>query len=132
MKVVILDDSLSMRMMIEAYLEDLGVQEGEIFSFEKGEDALEFIEKEHANIVFSDMYMPTMDGPEFVKLLLTSHPHLAGALFIISGEEDHGNLKSMKAAGGKRFIKKPIDVNRFNHFVFAEIAKIRVQEEMFG
>lgn len=131
MKVVVLDDSLSMRMMIEAYLEDLGVRDNEIFSFEYGQDALDFIEKEHANIVFSDMYMPKMDGPEFVQKLLKQHPHLASTLFIISGEEDRENLKAMKNSGGKRFIKKPIDINRFNHFVFAEIAKIRVQEEMF-
>lgn len=131
MKIVILDDSLSMRMVIEAYLEDLGVHDDEIFSFAKGSDALAFIEKEHPHIIFSDMYMPEMDGPEFVGKLLKKYPHLSASLFIISGEDDQNNLQEMKKAGGKRFIKKPIDINRFNHFVFAEIAKIRLQEEMF-
>jgi len=131
MKIVILDDSLSMRMIIEAYLEELAVPDNAIYSFERGQDALDFIDKEAVHIVFSDMYMPSMDGPIFVKKLLDKHPHLAASLFIISGEDSQEKLKIMKDAGGKRYIRKPIDVKHFNHYVKAEITKIRLQEKIF-
>lgn len=40
MKIIILDDSFTVRMIIESFLEDLGVREDEIHSFENGFDAL--------------------------------------------------------------------------------------------
>ncbi|NOQ30819.1 MAG: response regulator [Helicobacteraceae bacterium] len=123
MIVVILDDSMTVRLTIEAYLDELGVDECDIFSTDDGEEALEYISEHGADIIFSDLYMPKMDGELFVDNLLRIDPKLVSRLFVISGVEDNSEFDSVKKAGAKRFIKKPINREHFNHFVKPEILK---------
>jgi two-component system, chemotaxis family, chemotaxis protein CheY len=123
MKIIILDDSFTVRMIIEALLEDLGVQENEIFPFENGFDALKFIEANGADIVFSDINMPKMDGYIFAFKLFQIRRDLQNSFFAISGDETRESYRRMKQLGVHRFIKKPIDTERFNHFLVPEINK---------
>ena len=123
MKIVILDDSFTVRLTLEAILEDLGVEEDELYSFEDGYKALEFIESNEVDIIFSDVNMPIMSGVEFVTKLISYNKELAQNLFIISGIEEIAGLREIKQAGAKRFLKKPFSVEIINHFLKYEIAK---------
>ena len=125
MKIVILDDSLTVRMIIESFLEDFGVEDDEIFSYENGYDAVEFIKQNGADIVFSDINMPKMDGYEFAKLVFEYNPDLKSSFFAISGDESPESYLSMKKIGVQRFLKKPINDTHFKHFVLPEIQKRR-------
>lgn len=125
MKIIILDDSMTIRMIIESFLEDLGVEDDEMFSFEDGHKALEFIEENGADIVFSDINMPLMSGYEFAQKALSKYKHLQNSFFAISGDENRESFKKMKESGVKRFLKKPINITHFNHFIKPEIAKIK-------
>ena len=129
MKIVILDDSLTVRMILESHLEDLGLKEEEIFSFESGVDALDFIDKNGVDIVFSDINMPLMSGYEFAKKLFVNNPHLQNSIFAISGDESRESFIKMKDIGVHRFIKKPIKVEHFHHYIKPEILKRRAMEE---
>ncbi len=132
MKIIILDDSLTVRMTVEALLEDLGVHEEEVFSFEEGAEALMHIEEHGAELVFTDMHMPGLSGYDFVKRLLHVRPELSSSLFVISGEEEKGAVFKMKEVGAYRFMKKPLNLEYFKHFVLPEIARIRVKEKQNG
>lgn len=125
MKIIILDDSFTVRMIIEAFLEDLGVLEDEIFGFEDGYKALKFINENGADIVFSDINMPIMDGYQFAESLFESRKDLQNAFFAISGDETREAYRKMKAVGVHRFLKKPIDDKHFNHFVQHLVQKHR-------
>jgi len=114
---------MTIRMIIESHLEDLGITEEEIFSFDNGEDALDFIDKNGADIVFSDINMPQMSGYTFVEKLLETHKELRKSIFVISAEENRENYMKMKKLGVHRFIKKPIDSRYFHHFIKREIHK---------
>ena len=129
MKIIILDDSMTIRMILEAYLEDLGVNEDEIFSFENGVDALIFISKNGADIVFSDINMPQMSGYRFAKEVFKILPELKSSFFAISGDENRESFMKMKDNGVHRFLKKPINTEYFRHFVQPEILKRRGNEE---
>ncbi|MEA2100262.1 MAG: response regulator [Campylobacterota bacterium] len=129
MKIIILDDSLTIRMILESYLEDLGVKEECIFSFENGIDALSFIEENGADIVFSDINMPTMSGYEFASTLFSTNPELKKSFFAISGDENRESYLKMKENGAHRFLKKPINSEHFNHFVEPEIIKCKMMEK---
>jgi CheY-like chemotaxis protein len=120
---VVLDDSLVIRMTIEAFLEDLGVDEEHIYSFDDGNKALEFIKKNENVLIFSDINMPKMNGIMFTDELLKISNNFIASLFIVSGEESSEGLIAVKDAGAKRFIKKPIDKRQFVHFVKPEIEK---------
>ena len=123
MKIVVLDDSMTIRMIVESFLEDLGVNEEEIFLFENGYEALDFIKTNGADIVFSDINMPYMDGYEFAELVFKVIPTLKSSFFAISGEESRESYSKMKKSGVRRFLKKPISVENFKHFVLPEIKK---------
>ena len=125
MKIIILDDSYTVRMIIESFLEDLGIQEDEMFSFENGHDALKFIEEKGADIVFSDINMPVMDGYQFAFSLFKIRKDLQNAFFAISGDETRESYRRMKMLGVHRFLKKPIDAEHFNHFLAHKIQKLR-------
>ena len=130
MKIIILDDSFTVRIIIESFLEDLGVNEEEIVSLENGFDALEYIRNNGADIVFSDVNMPKMDGYEFASSLFKIRKDLQNSFFAISGDETRESYRKMKKIGVHRFLKKPIESDHFNHFLIPEINKRRAMEEL--
>jgi CheY-like chemotaxis protein len=132
MKIVILDDSLTIRMTVEALLEDLGVKEEEIYSFDDGQEALKFILNCGADIIFSDINMPKMTGCVFAQKLFEQCADLKKSFFVMSGEESNEQYTKMRSIGAKRFIKKPIDSEYFNHFIAPEIQKRRAFEELLN
>jgi len=132
MKIVVLDDSITIRLIIETFLEELGVQEDEIFLFENGYEALDFIKTNGADIVFSDINMPYMDGFEFAELVFKVIPSLKNSFFAISGDENRESYLKMKKSGVHRFMKKPIDHNYFKHFILPEILKRRDKKEVIN
>ncbi len=117
-------------MIIESFLEDLGVNEEEIVSLENGFDALEYIRNNGADIVFSDINMPKMDGYEFASSLFKIRKDLQNSFFAISGDETRESYRKMKKIGVHRFLKKPIESDHFNHFLIPEINKRRAMEEL--
>lgn len=124
MKIIIVDDSTTIRMILESHLEDLGVHEDQIHSFENGFSALEYIYENGADIVFTDINMPILDGFEFAKMLYIRFPELKKTMFAISGDESKESYQKMKEIGVRRFLKKPINVEHFIHFIQPEILKI--------
>jgi len=125
MKIIILDDSMTIRMILESYLEDLGVKDDEIHLFANGYEALNFIKINGADIVFSDINMPDMSGYEFAMLVLEVYPELKRSFFAISGDENRESFIKMKNSGVHRFLRKPINSEYFRHFVQPEILKRR-------
>ena len=131
MKIVVLDDSPTIQMFIESYLEELGVDENEVFAFDSGFEALKFIKNHGADIIFSDINMPKMSGYDFARKLFIMKPQLRSSFFAISGDESRESYMKMKRNGARRFIKKPINIDHFNHFVAPEIMKRRKLEQIF-
>ncbi|MBE0497892.1 MAG: response regulator [Campylobacterales bacterium] len=129
MKIVVLDDSTTVLLTMEALLEELGVKEEEMFLFNDGQGALDFIEQNGADIIISDIQMPGMDGFAFVQKLLAVSRRFVSTLFVVSAYENFRDIDRMKGIGAKRFIKKPINAKLFNHFVAPEIAKCRVRKK---
>jgi len=96
MNIVIVDDSLTIRLTIEALLEDLGVDESSIHSFENAHHAIAYIEENKADIIISDMYMPEMDGFEFAEKIFALSQKYRAIFFVVSGEENYEAYKKMK------------------------------------
>jgi len=128
MKIIVLDDSTTIRMILESFLEDLGVKEGEIFLFDNGYKALDFIKTNGADVVFSDINMPYMDGYEFASLVFAIVPELKNSFFAISGDENRESFMKMKKSGVHRFLKKPINSEHFKHFIEPIVLKSRMFE----
>jgi len=132
MKIIILDDSQTIRRMIESHLEELEILENEIYSFDNGDDALAFIQVHGVNIVFFDTDMPKIDALKFTTEFFEIHPDLKKNFFVITTDENPTTLHALKNLGVKRFLNKPIDAEQFNYIVKKEIIKIHLDAKSYS
>jgi len=124
MTIIILDKSSTVRTKIIDLLEDENFEDLDINEFEDAELAYDFITDNNADLIISSIETDGMDGVAFVELLLRNYPTLVSRLFIITSQKDSEHFSEIKDVGAKRFIKKPINKESFNHFVIPEIKKI--------
>ena len=69
MKVLVIDDSKAMRMIVKRSLDQGNIPDLEIIEAENGRHGLEVIHAESPDVVFSDWNMPEMNGIELLKAL---------------------------------------------------------------
>lgn len=69
MKILIVDDSRAMRMVIKAMMREAGIRGAEIVEAADGAEAFEKAEAESPDLVISDWNMPNMSGIEFLQKL---------------------------------------------------------------
>jgi len=126
MKIAIVDDSLSVRMMISISLEELGVQEDEVKEFVTAVDALKDFSENYYDLIFCDLHMPEMDGFELIQKISENLEHLKDTkIVMVTGEEDISYKEKFKNHGIHNFIKKPIHPPVFMHHIKPMIEKIR-------
>ena len=126
MNIVVLDDSFTVRLTVEALLEDLGVAEDDIHSFESASLALEHIKENPPHLILSDLYMPEMNGDTFAKMVFEINQKYRAIFFLMSGEEDYTEYTKLKKIGITKFIKKPLEAKRFKHFIHHVIRRYEV------
>src|SRR5215212_6665848 len=66
-KLLIVDDEVHIRMLIEQTLEELEDEGVSFLTAENGEQALEIIQAENPQLVFLDVMMPKMNGMEVCR-----------------------------------------------------------------
>lgn len=126
MKIAIVDDSSSVRMMISLCLEDLDVQENEIFEFASAIEALKDFSQNYYDLIFCDLHMPQMDGYELIKTIYTKFPNFESSrIVMVSGEEDASYKKILKEFDVHHFIKKPIQPSIFIHHIKPLVEKVK-------
>ena len=69
MKILIVDDSKAMRMIVTRTLRQAGYGDHEFLEAENGLDGLAMVESASPDIVLSDWNMPEMSGIEFLQAL---------------------------------------------------------------
>lgn len=68
-KILVVDDSRSMRMIVKRTLRQAGFGDHEITEADNGQDALEQISGSIPDLILSDWNMPVMDGFELLQAL---------------------------------------------------------------
>jgi two-component system alkaline phosphatase synthesis response regulator PhoP len=68
-KILIVDDEVNNRLLLEEILEDFKEQGVEILLAEDGKRALDIIISERPNLVFLDIMMPTINGYEVCNIV---------------------------------------------------------------
>lgn len=104
-KILIVDDSAAMRMMITASLQD---SEFEVVGAAKdGQQALQLYKDTTPDLVLLDIVMPGMSGEETLGHIMALDKNAVVVMASSMGTEDavQGALK----AGAKNFLQKPID-----------------------
>ena len=124
MTILVLDASATVRSKIESLLIATDIDNLDICQFEDGESAIDFIDSNDVDIIFSGIEIKGIDGVSFADLILRGKPEMVPRLFIVTSQTNTTHLEEIKEVGAKRFIKKPISDEYFNHFVIPEIKKL--------
>lgn len=105
--VLIVDDSMIVRKVIQRAIELSGADIGEIHQAVNGQDALDQIATKSVDIMFADINMPVMDGVEMVgemakKGLVEDIP-----VVIVSTDRSEVRMQQLKAHGVREYLNKP-------------------------
>lgn len=112
MKVLTVDDSKAMRMMVIRNLRQAGFEEHEFLEAANGVEALKVIKENPIDVVLSDWNMPEMNGIELLENLKKSGEAIPTFGFVTS-ESTEEMMNRATEAGAKFFIVKPFSVEIF-------------------
>ena len=105
MKILVVDDSTAMRMMVKRMLKVAGFQGQEVLEAEDGVQALETIRSEKPDLVLSDWNMPNMTGMELLTSL--NDEGLTPNFGFVTTESTQEMRDKATQAGAKFMIAKP-------------------------
>ena len=105
--ILLIDDEVSMRRMIDQVLRTAGYR---VLMASDGREATAHWNRECTSIdlVLADIVMPGLSGPELVREFRSTRPDLK--VMFISGTDDPAVLESANVPGATIFLAKP-----FNH-----------------
>lgn len=103
-KVLVIDDSFSMRSLVAKTLTGSGY---EVVEAKDGKEGLELAGRQPFNLVISDVNMPVMDGLTFVREFRRKAPFVP--VLILTTEVDPAKKAEAKKAGATGWITKPFE-----------------------
>lgn len=104
LRVLVVEDDPA---ILQLYSIVLGKEGYQVFSAQNGEEAWEILDREHIDLVITDIMMPVMDGYEFVRLLRESDALLP--ILMITAREDFASKNAGFTVGADDYMVKPID-----------------------
>jgi two-component system, chemotaxis family, chemotaxis protein CheY len=107
MNILIVDDSVALRKILQRVIRNAGIEIGQIQEAGDGRAALECLETFRPDLVLSDINMPTMDGLEFLKKLRSNSSHKDLPVIMISTEASRERVMESIELGARNFIRKP-------------------------
>ncbi len=105
--ILIVDDSAVTRNVMARTLNMCGIDIGEIYFAENGQEGIEQLGKSWPDMVFCDINMPVMDGLQFVKELHNSEEWRDLPVVIVSTEGSQTRMEDLREIGIKGYIRKP-------------------------
>jgi len=111
-KVLIIDDSRTMRKIVARSLRQAGLEFDELLEAGDGQEALDLLADQSVDLILSDINMPNMDGMEFLRQKAANDAIKDIPVVMITteaGADIIGEAKSLGAAGS---IKKPFTADQ--------------------
>ncbi len=106
-KVLIIDDSNTMRKIVTRSLRQAGLDFDTILEAGDGQAALDVLAGESVDIILSDINMPVMDGIEFLRQKQANDKIKDIPVVMITTEAGADILDQAKSLGAAGSIKKP-------------------------
>jgi two-component system chemotaxis response regulator CheY len=106
-KVLIIDDSNTMRKIVTRSLRQAGLEFDTILEAADGQAALDVLEGELVDIILSDINMPNMDGIEFLRQKQGNGKIKDIPVVMITTEAGSDILNEAMSLGARGSIKKP-------------------------
>jgi two-component system, chemotaxis family, chemotaxis protein CheY len=118
MKVLVVDDMVTMRRIVKNILKQLGF--GNIDEAENGQEALQKLRADTFGFVVSDWNMPVMTGIDMLRAIRADEKLKAIPVLMVTAEAQQANLIEAVQAGVSNYIVKPFTAETMQE----KIAKI--------
>lgn len=102
--IMTVDDSASVRQMVRFTLEDAGFN---VIEAVDGSDAINKLQNNPVNLIFTDLNMPKVDGIQLIKSIRSSANLRFVPIIMITTESQAEKKMQGKAAGATGWIVKP-------------------------
>lgn len=106
-RVLIVDDSSTIRRIISRCLDRAEVGVTEVFEASDGCEALDLLAKETVDVVLTDINMPGMDGLQLLGEIRKSPEWQAIPVLVITSESGSEAVAAAVSQGAAGYIKKP-------------------------
>lgn len=127
MKILIADDSMTMRGIVRNCLQQIGLED--IVEAENGAEALSAVRDQgDVSLVLCDWHMPVMDGLEFVKRMQAQPQTRAVPIIMVTSEREKANVIRALQAGASDYVVKPFTPAALSAKIDALVARAREQE----
>lgn len=103
-KVLAVDDSSSIRKMVEFSLKSKGFQ---VTTAVDGQEALELLAKDKPDVIILDINMPRLDGFGFLKKIKAEAANAAIPVLMLSTEGQEADMETAASLGATHYIVKP-------------------------
>jgi two-component system chemotaxis response regulator CheY len=118
MKVLVVDDMVTMRRIVKNILKQLGF--GNVDEAENGQEALQKLRAETFGFVVSDWNMPVMTGIDMLRAIRADDKLKTIPVLMVTAEAQQSNLIEAVQAGVSNYIVKPFTAETMQE----KIAKI--------
>src|SRR4051812_44817337 len=105
MKVLVVDDSGTMRYIVKAALAEIGLNN--IIEAENGKAALIQIDAHMFDLILMDLNIPDMSGLEALKLIRSNPKFRDVPVLVVSAVRDKARIMEVLQAGAADFLIKP-------------------------
>ncbi|MEM7549421.1 MAG: response regulator [Bacteroidota bacterium] len=109
MKVLVVDDSESIRELVGATLESEGY---EVNRCVDGVDAINTLSSSKADLVITDLNMPNMDGLTLLKEIRNDKLYIGMPVLMLTTESQQSKKMEAREAGATGWIVKPFEQER--------------------
>ena len=121
-RILIVDDEQGIRELLINEFVKLGY---EVFSVINGEEAINKLQTEKADIVITDMNMPKVDGLELLKFIKEKAPETE--VIIITGYATVENALDAMRNGAYDFVQKPFNIDELTALVEKALEKTELK-----
>lgn len=122
-KILIVDDEVHIKMLLEQTLEELEDECGvELFTASDGEEGLGFINEEKPDLVFLDIMMPKMNGYEVCRTVMKNDELKDIKIILLTAKGQEVDRKQGLELGARMYMTKPFDPDEI----------LKVSREMLG
>lgn len=122
--ILVVEDDKNLRKLISATLKQNGYNS---LMAEDGEIALDIMDKEHIDLVISDIMMPKLDGYNLVKALRDSGYNMP--ILMVTAKEMFEDKRKGFNVGVDDYMVKPIDINEMILRVGALLRRAKISNE---
>ena len=106
LRVLIVDDSSSMRAVVKKTLAAAGYAVQTCLEAPDGAQALEILRQQEVDVVLSDLHMPNMDGIELLRRL-HKEGRVPACFILVTTEGRKDRLKEALGLGARGYVSKP-------------------------